>query len=141
MSRSLEPLQAVYAQLLEQLQDCGQHLAAVQDSSQQPRSLRHLQSSLAHLKHLIQTQIMILEFDQLDPPIEAKIAHYLQSLNIEIDKQLRLLSVDALFLQSAKQPATIAQRLQQMGDRCDRLTQYATAALEALSPGYETPAS
>jgi hypothetical protein len=54
----------------------------------------------------------------------------LQAFNVEINKQLKLLRMDCLFLQTAKQPATIAQRHQQMLGRLDLLKAYAEAVLE-----------
>lgn len=53
-----------------------------------------------------------------------------QSIQTEINKQLRLLKTDLAFFQAAKQASTIAQRQQQIGDRCDLLLTYCTALLD-----------
>lgn len=52
------------------------------------------------------------------------IAHQVQAVLVEIDKQLRLLAMDAVFLQAARQPATVKQRSQQIGDRLTLLLRY-----------------
>jgi hypothetical protein len=46
------------------------------------------------------------------------------SIHVEINKQLRLLKTDCLFLRSAKQPHIVNQRLQQMADRLVLLERY-----------------
>jgi hypothetical protein len=62
--------------------------------------------------------------------LEQITADRLQALNVEINKQLKLLRMDCLFLQTAKQPATIAQRQAQMLKRLDLLKAYGEAILE-----------
>lgn len=64
--------------------------------------------------------------DELDPAQAASI----QAYYTEINKQLRLLSVDVMFLQASRQSATSQQRQRQMGDRVERLLQYCEALLE-----------
>lgn len=46
------------------------------------------------------------------------------AIQVEINKQLRLLNTDGLFLRSAKQSTTQDQRLQQMRDRLTLLQRY-----------------
>ena len=46
------------------------------------------------------------------------------AIHVEINKQLRLLNTDALFLRSAKQSTTQEQRLGQMRDRLTLLERY-----------------
>jgi hypothetical protein len=46
------------------------------------------------------------------------------SVHVEINKQLRLLKTDCLFLRSAKQPHMVDQRLQQIADRLTLLERY-----------------
>jgi hypothetical protein len=46
------------------------------------------------------------------------------AIQVEINKQLRLLKTDGLFLRSAKQSTTQDQRLQQMRDRLTLLQRY-----------------
>jgi hypothetical protein len=50
-----------------------------------------------------------------------------QSYRTEISKQLRLLDVDAMFFQGAKQAATAQARLQTIGSRLTTLIQYCEA--------------
>ncbi len=47
-----------------------------------------------------------------------------QAIHVEINKQLRLLKTDLLFLRSAQQADTQAQRLGQMRDRLTLLERY-----------------
>jgi len=61
----------------------------------------------------------------------------LQSFQVEINKQLRLLGMDVLFLKSARQVTTIAQRRSQMGDRVQILIQYCDAVLGFQEQGKE----
>jgi hypothetical protein len=53
------------------------------------------------------------------------------AIQVEINKQLRLLKTDGLFLRSAKQPTTQEQRLQQMRDRLTLLQRYCEMILAA----------
>jgi hypothetical protein len=57
--------------------------------------------------------------------LEAKV----QPLQIEINKQLRLLETDAVFLKAARQPATIQQRSQQIQSRISLLLSYCESIL------------
>jgi hypothetical protein len=62
--------------------------------------------------------------------LEPILADRLQAFNVEINKQLKLLRMDCLFLQTAKQPTTIAQRHTQMLGRLDLLKAYGEGVLE-----------
>jgi hypothetical protein len=53
-----------------------------------------------------------------------------QSYKTEISKQLRLLEVDVMFLQGARQPATVQTRLNMISDRLSTLIQYCQAILQ-----------
>jgi hypothetical protein len=52
-----------------------------------------------------------------------------QSYQTEINKQLRLLEMDLMFLKTARQAATLEQRWSGMGDRIHLLTLYCDALL------------
>jgi hypothetical protein len=52
-----------------------------------------------------------------------------QSYQTEINKQLRLLETDLMFLKAARQPATSEQRWRMMGDRLHLLVLYCDALL------------
>jgi hypothetical protein len=53
-----------------------------------------------------------------------------QSYQTEISKQIRLLEVDMMFLQSAKQTVTIKSRLENIQQRAETLTKYCQTMLE-----------
>ncbi|MBD2342692.1 heterocyst frequency control protein PatD [Anabaena subtropica] len=58
----------------------------------------------------------------------------IQSYKTEISKQLRLLEVDVMFLQGARQPSTVQTRLKIISDRLNTLIQYGDAILQQQSP-------
>lgn len=62
-------------------------------------------------------------------PLDAPSSESLHSIQVEINKQLRLLKTDCLFLQSAQRPDTRHQRLQQITDRLKRLQSYCEMAI------------
>lgn len=79
-----------------------------------------LQRRLTSLQQLFQQQIVPLpESDSRE-----------QSYRTEISKQLRLLEIDVMFFQGARQPATVKTRLQTIGDRLTTLIQYCDAILQ-----------
>lgn len=87
----------------------------------------HLKSSVVKLQDFFQNQILALDLNQLETTLE----HQVQSVQVEINKQLKLLAMDSLFLQAAKQPATAQQRIQQAHDRLTLLLRYCEMLLEA----------
>jgi hypothetical protein len=66
------------------------------------------------IEHYFRNQILAIAIDP-DPH---------QAIHVEINKQLRLLRTDLLFLRSAQQADTQAQRLGQMRDRLTLLERY-----------------
>lgn len=96
-----------------------------------------LKSAIAQLQQHFHSEILGLEDPQRLPPhdlggaLDPGIAQRLRSLQVEIDKQLKLLAMDVLFLQTARQATTLDQRLQQMGDRLERVDRYCAIVLEA----------
>jgi len=89
------------------------------------------QTPVGELQIFFQEQLLSLTGDALAPEVEQR----LQALQVEINKQLRLLGMDALFLQSARQPATVEQRRSQMGDRVQILLRYCDAVLGSQEQG------
>lgn len=87
-----------------------------------------VRSHLAQLQQMFQAQIVPLTEVE-----DEAISTQLQSIQIEINKQLRLLETDAIFLQAARQPTTVQQRKQQMNYRLETLLQYCDVSL-ALQP-------
>jgi hypothetical protein len=57
-----------------------------------------------------------------------------QSYQTEMSKQLRLLEIDVMFFQGARQAATAQVRLQTIGDRLTTLLQYCHAILQQETP-------
>lgn len=88
-------------------------------SLQSATEIADFKQELLSLQKIFQTQIQ---------PIQSE--HYpVRSLLVEINKQMRLLSMDALFLQTARQPQTLQQRIGQMHDRLNLLTKYCEGIL------------
>jgi cell division septum initiation protein DivIVA len=108
--------QQLYQDLQQTIEELQKTLATTSDAST-------LKTAIAALQTCFQTQIWNLDLQNLEPKLE----HQIQSVNVEIDKQLRLLSMDTLFLQTARQASTIAQRKQQMGERLSLLKQYCSS--------------
>ena len=72
-----------------------------------------------------QGQILSLSLDELEPAI----AHHVQSYQVEMNKQLRLLATDLSYLQAARKPATVALRREQVRDRVETLIRYCAAVV------------
>jgi acyl transferase domain-containing protein len=88
-----------------------------------------LQVMFLEAQQQFQQQIMGQTLADLDAVVESKV----QSFQTEINKQLRLLAMDVMFLQTARQPTTIQQRQAQMGDRLQLLRRYCEAILDSES--------
>lgn len=87
-----------------------------------------LGSYARELQQLFRGQILSLPKNELSFMLQ----HRVQAYHVEIDKQLRLLSMDVLFLQAARQAATVEQRLGQVRDRLDTLQRYCDALTEPM---------
>lgn len=87
-----------------------------------------LQANVTDLQQFFRQQILSLPFDELAPSMQ----HWMQSYQVECDKQLRLLGLDTMSLRAARQPTTITQRQQQVRDRLGTLQRYCTALLETV---------
>jgi len=85
-----------------------------------------LQHDVLQAQKFFQAELTTLHLDNLDGAIAPKI----QSIQIEINKQLRLLSMDVLFLQTARQSATLHKRQEQMSERIELLLRYCQMVLE-----------
>lgn len=70
--------------------------------------------------------VLNLGLDELDSDQVAMA----QSYYTEMNRQMRLLATDMVFLQAARQKASLGQRHQQIGDRIAVLLQYCNALLE-----------
>ncbi|MDZ8080060.1 MAG: heterocyst frequency control protein PatD [Nostoc sp. SerVER01] len=58
-----------------------------------------------------------------------------QSYQTEMSKQLRLLEIDVMFFQGARQASTVQTRLQAISDRLTTLIQYCDAILQPEAEG------
>jgi hypothetical protein len=94
-----------------------------------PLDLKH---QLTSLQATFRETVARIDLTDIPPPAN----HRLQSLQVEITKELRLLQVDLLFLQTAKQPETVAHRQRQMQNRFGTLLRYCAIVLspETLTP-------
>jgi hypothetical protein len=82
------------------------------------------------VQRLFREQVSALALDEL----VGAIAQRSQAYQVEMDKQLRLLALDVMFLQAAKQAATVQQRLKVVGDRLTTLIGYCDALLTIKAP-------
>ncbi len=90
-----------------------------------------VQVAIANLQKQFQSEILPLE--NYSPQIVPEQMQRLRSLQVEMDKQLKLLAMDALFLQAARQATTVAQRQQQMSDRLTYLQRYCEGVLDLIA--------
>ncbi|UIE39146.1 heterocyst frequency control protein PatD [Leptodesmis sichuanensis] len=118
----LEMLPPEYQQPYQQLK---QRVEDLQETLIRSTDFSTLKIAIAALQTFFQTEIWNLSLQNLDPNLE----HQVQSINVEIDKQLRLLNMDGLFLQAARQENTVKQRKQQASDRLLLLIQYCNGLL------------
>lgn len=100
-------------------------LAQVSEPGENCAGRAELQPIFAQLQQQFQQQIVTLNLEGL----EGAIASLLASLHTEMGKQIRLLGMDLMFLQTARQPETRQQRLTQIGDRLRLLISYCDAAM------------
>lgn len=89
-----------------------------------------LAQAIRALQSVFREQVLPQSLDDLP----SDVAQRAQSIQVEMNKQLQLLGVDGTFLQAARQPATMAQRQQQVRDRLDRLTRYCEMVLGTDEP-------
>jgi hypothetical protein len=90
-------------------------------------SVQELRQRIRILQQFFQEQIVPLDSDEWHE----------RSYRTEVSKQLRLLDIDILFLQGAKQQSTVETRLKGISDRISILTGYCQAVLDG-KPGYTT---
>ena len=79
----------------------------------------NLKSELQVLTNLFQSEMQSISTED----------YQVRSLLVEIDKQMRLIKMDSMFLQTARQAETIQQRASQMRDRLQLLLNYCDALL------------
>lgn len=79
-----------------------------------------LHQKIRSLQKFFQAEIQPIQSDE----------YRLHSVLVEINKQMRLLSMDNTFLQAARQAETIETRVNQIRDRIKLLTNYCHVILE-----------
>jgi hypothetical protein len=92
-------------------------------------STPELKTSISQAIELFETQILPQDLDSLPDPIAGKMRSYLT----ESHRLLRLLSMDALFITTARNPTTIDLRRQAYRDKLNLLLQYCQAVLAQRS--------
>lgn len=110
--------QHCYQEFRQLLQHTDEMIAASSDGSA-------LKPEILILQQFFQNQILNLDTNVLAVELEQRV----QSFQVEINKQLRLLNTDAMFLQVAKQATTTEQRCSQIRDRIATLIRYCEALL------------
>ncbi len=84
-----------------------------------------LQNQFQQIQQLFQQTIVASDWDESMPDNAANV----QSFHTEINKQLRLLGMDVMFLRTARQSATYQKRQQQMSDRLGMVLTYCQALM------------
>lgn len=79
-----------------------------------------LQQNFQQVQKLFQEQILSLSADELDSPIFSQ----WKSVQTEMNRSLRLLQTDLMFLKSSRQAATSTARLKSVVDRLDKAIDY-----------------
>lgn len=117
-------LPAEYQQAYQALQQQIHELSAT-IALNQPDP-RQLQQQFLQCQQFFQQSIMALAGEGLTDDLLPQV----QSYEVEVNKQFRLMGVDVMFLQSARQSATRTQRQAQMRDRVQLLLTYCDRVLE-----------
>jgi hypothetical protein len=89
-----------------------------------------LRAQLLQVQQFFQEQVGPLDLADLDGAIAPRV----QAVRTEMQKELRLLVMDGMFLQAARQSATQQQRQAQLGDRLEKLAGYCQVLVEAERP-------
>lgn len=114
-----------------QYQEFKQVLEQMQQTIAMPLpELPRLQQSLLEVQQFFQQIVRSLSINDLGPADAARV----QSYQTEMSKQLRLLGMDVMFLQAARQSETIQQRQAQVSDRLQTLIGYCEALLGGREP-------
>jgi hypothetical protein len=101
----------------------NQHYQALRSWVEQLQTIATQQSGIAEFQTVF-SQVPTHETDESEP-----IAESVQAYQIEINKQMRMLELDLMFLKTARQATTIEQRWKMMGDRLHLLAVYCDALL------------
>ncbi len=98
------------------------------EGAQQSLNGDHAQISgaLEIVQQLFKAQVQVLTWEEW--PTQKR--SLLQSIRVEMHKQLRLLTTDLMFFKAAKQAKTLEQRRKDIGDRLTNLRGYCDAVLK-----------
>jgi hypothetical protein len=107
------------AQLLSQLRSYA-------SATQSQLDVIELRRRLGMVQQLFLHEIIPLTEENIESSEQPRV----RSIQTEISKQLRLLEMDVMFLQGARQPATAKARLDGICDRIQTLIQYCDAILQ-----------
>jgi Mg2+ and Co2+ transporter CorA len=123
-----------YYQAYQQLEQLLQQFQAALGQAETPTA--ELRTTVLDMQHRFQSQILPLAATLESTEDRTEDRNRIDALQLEINKQLRLLETDTLFLQAARQPETAQQRKQQMQSRLEMLLRYCDGIL-ALVTGVE----
>lgn len=121
-------LPQVYCQHYQTLQQALEQLQGrvAQGSSESTNLSSELMSEFRTIQNFFQFQVANLSPDLLSPEMQSRVGSY----QTEINKQLRLLGTDLMFLKSARQSSTAEQRRTQIRDRLKTLIGYCNVLLQ-----------
>ena len=119
------PEYIAFKESLQQIQDTID-LAKNQSYNDTGLNQTALFAGLEQVQQLFKEQILTMNWDR----VPSDRVSSMQSYVTEMHKQMRLLATDAIFFQTARQPATQQQRLSQITTRIETLIRYCDALLE-----------
>jgi hypothetical protein len=115
--------------LLSAFQGLLQHVQTLQQLLQAPAaSPQTLREQVQALQKFVQFQIIPLKPQGL--PLSSR--SRLQAIQTELSKQIRLINMGVLFLQTARQPETWQKRIGQLDDRLAQVQTYCQVILEGF---------
>lgn len=120
LAAMLPPLYAEHYQTLRTA--LAELIANLDQAEQNPVDLR---SDFLWVRQYFQQQVANLDPGLLAPALQSRLGSY----HTEINKELRLLETDWVFLQAARQTQTFTQRKALIRDRLQRLLDYCDALL------------
>jgi hypothetical protein len=126
--RSALDFAAAYGNLATQVQASQRILAELQGQA--------IEQTLRDRTRLTEVQTHLTELQAAASPVFAQFEKLprLAAIDIEIRKQLRLIQIDGQFLNTARQPATLTDRLDSIRGHLELLDRYAQGALLLLLP-------
>jgi hypothetical protein len=110
----------VYQTFLQALQSLAAHL------EQPERSKESLQEDFAVVQQVFEQNVIILRATDLDDQTASR----WQSVQTELHRTMRLLQMDRMRWQVARQPETAQRRRTQVRDRVNQLIQYCQTLLQ-----------